>query len=91
MNEILDAVDDALASGRTVYVHCFGGVGRTGTVVACHLVRHGARPHDALALIAEWRRGRPDGRRASPETSQQRMFVEGWRPQKATSGRQGSA
>ena len=31
MQEILDAVDRALAAGRNVYLHCWGGIGRTGT------------------------------------------------------------
>ena len=53
--------------------------GRTGTVIACHLVRHGATAHHALASIAEWRRGTPDGHRESPETAEQRQFVEHWR------------
>ena len=79
MNEILDAIDDALARGRTVYLHCYGGVGRTGTVVACHLVRNGATPDHALASIAEWRRETPDGHRDSPETPAQRSFVAEWR------------
>ena len=30
MVAILDAVDGALGEGRTVYVHCWGGIGRTG-------------------------------------------------------------
>ncbi len=79
MREILDAIDAGLSRGRTVYVHCYGGVGRTGTVIACHLVRHGATAHHALASIAEWRRGTPDGHRESPETAEQRQFVEHWR------------
>ncbi len=41
MVEILDAIDDDLAVGHNVYVHCWGGVGRTGTVVGCWLIRHG--------------------------------------------------
>ena len=44
MAGILDAIDAALDGGKTVYVHCWGGIGRTGTVVGCWLVRHGARP-----------------------------------------------
>ena len=38
MREILDCLDDALRSGRKVYVHCRAGIGRTGTVVGCLLV-----------------------------------------------------
>ena len=32
MQKILDTIDEAVAAGKTAYVHCFGGVGRTGTV-----------------------------------------------------------
>jgi ADP-ribosyl-[dinitrogen reductase] hydrolase len=63
MRAILDAIDEALAQGRTVYVHCYGGVGRTGTVVGCYLVRRGLDAEAALAQIAEWRHKTPDGRR----------------------------
>jgi len=41
MRRILDTIDAQLAAGKMVYVHCWGGVGRTATVVGCHLVRHG--------------------------------------------------
>ena len=36
----LDAIDRHLEAGRTVYVHCWGGVGRTGTIIGCWLSRH---------------------------------------------------
>ena len=38
---ILAMIDDAIAAGRSVYIHCWGGIGRTGTIVGCYLVRHG--------------------------------------------------
>ena len=38
---MLDAIDDQLENGGNVYVHCWGGKGRTGTVVGCWLIRHG--------------------------------------------------
>jgi hypothetical protein len=53
MTAILDRIDCALEQGHTVYVHCWGGRGRTGTVVGCHFVRRGATGQDALLRLAE--------------------------------------
>jgi hypothetical protein len=39
MRAILDTVERANAEGQIVYVHCLGGIGRTGTVVGCYLAR----------------------------------------------------
>ena len=80
MAAILDAIDAAVDVGGMVYVHCWGGVGRTGTVVGCWLVRHGHTGTGALAQVAEWWRGvekafrKPD----SPETEEQRRYVRRW-------------
>ena len=77
MAEIVAALGRALTAGRKCYVHCRAGIGRTGMVVACHLVSGGRSPEDALAELnrlwkqcarsAEWRR--------VPETEEQRDFV----------------
>lgn len=75
---ILDDIDAARAQGDTVYVHCWGGVGRTGTVVGCWLARHGLDGGDAIARIAELRAGIA-GIRPSPETPGQVALVRGWR------------
>jgi hypothetical protein len=75
---ILDDIDAARAEGAAVYVHCWGGVGRTGTVVGCWLVRHALDEGDAVARIAELRRAIP-GPRPSPETPEQIALVRGWR------------
>ena len=32
MTALLDTIDSALVRGRNVYVHCWGGIGRTGTI-----------------------------------------------------------
>lgn len=72
---ILDTIDTALFAGEVVYVHCMGGIGRTGTVVGCWLVRGGQPAEDALSAIE---RLRGDGVE-SPETPEQFAFVRGWR------------
>lgn len=80
MARILDDIDLALAAGRCVYVHCWGGVGRTGTVVGCFLVRHGASGASALErLAALWSTVAKRNRKPScPETETQRRFVRDW-------------
>ena len=79
MTRILDDVDAALDAGGSVYVHCWGGIGRTGTVVGCWLVRHGLDDGDAVARIAELRRTVSDVAVRSPETAAQRAMVEAWK------------
>ena len=78
MTLILAALDTALAQGETVYVHCFGGIGRTGTVIGCWLARHGLTGQQALSQIAAWRADTPDGWKQSPETAVQRQLVLDW-------------
>jgi protein-tyrosine phosphatase len=78
MDNILETIDRALEASETVYVHCYGGIGRTGTVVGCYLARHGTPGDKALELIAHWREGTPDGWRTSPETRDQRAMVLNW-------------
>ena len=51
---ILDAIDAAPSNGKSFYVHCWGGVGRTGTVIGCWLVRHGSDGQRALAQVDVW-------------------------------------
>jgi protein-tyrosine phosphatase len=78
MSQTLALIDQALADGRSIYVHCWGGIGRTGTVVGCHLVQHGLSGIQAIEEIARLRAGTPDAWRASPETEEQRQMVLSW-------------
>ena len=60
-------------------MHCWGGVGRTGTVVGCWLVQEsGLSPDEAIAKIAEMRCDTPDGWKRLPETDEQRAFIQRW-------------
>lgn len=79
MARILDDIDGAIASAGHVYVHCWGGRGRTGTVVGCWLVRHGLDGGDPIGRIAALRRDLPGGGLASPQTAAQCAMVTSWR------------
>jgi ADP-ribosyl-[dinitrogen reductase] hydrolase len=85
MRRILDTVDEALGEGRRVYLHCMGGVGRTGVAVGCWLVRHGMPGEDALKMVnglfgtmspEKVARHRSWG---SPQTEAQRTYVREWK------------
>lgn len=78
MRDILDALDAALADGHTVYVHCYAGIGRTGTVIGCHLVRHGRSGLEALDELVRLRRGTALEGALSPVTDEQRRLVYEW-------------
>ena len=78
MAEILAHIEAEKAARRPVYVHCWGGVGRTGTVVGCWLREQGLSGDDGLDTIASLRSETSKAWRESPETDEQRAFIEAW-------------
>ena len=52
LREVVQAVVDELRSGRGVVVHCAGGTGRTGTVIACTLAALGMPQDEVLKYMA---------------------------------------
>jgi hypothetical protein len=80
MMAILDQIDESFDAGRRIYLHCWGGIGRTGTTVGCHLVRNGMDGEQALRQLAEWWQDVPKSRihPHSPETREQFNFVLDW-------------
>lgn len=80
MTSILDTIDSELQAGRKIYLHCWGGIGRTGTTVGCYLVRQGKTGEEALRQLAEWWQTVPKSRihQRSPETREQAEFIRNW-------------
>jgi predicted protein tyrosine phosphatase len=80
MDNILDTIEAGLRSGRKIYLHCWGGIGRTGTTVGCYLVRQGKTPEEALDQLSAWWRGVPKSQvhPRSPETQEQVNFIRSW-------------
>ena len=58
----------ALEQGENVVVHCWGGLGRAGTIAACCLVAHGCEAKRAVALVRAARPG-------AVQSVQQELFV----------------
>jgi len=79
MREIQQTIEAALEAGKTVYVHCLGGLGRTGTVLGCYLVEHEVSVAEALAEIQRRRRWTKDVWKNPPQTPAQVDFVKTWR------------
>lgn len=81
MVTILNTIDQCLVEENPVYVHCWGGRGRTGTVIGCWLARHGiASGEDVLKKIAELRQAQDQSADLpAPETPEQRKMVRTWR------------
>ena len=79
MRAILDVIEAAIDANAPVYVHCWGGIGRTGTVVCCWLVERGRTGEQALVEIVRLRAGIQKRTIRSPEMDGQQQFVKAWR------------
>ncbi|RZK33204.1 MAG: hypothetical protein EOO61_15710 [Hymenobacter sp.] len=79
LEAVLAGLAATVAAGRKAVVHCWGGVGRTGTIIGCYLVRHQQMTgSESLAYIArEWQSVAKSHRKPkSPETTAQYQLVQ---------------
>jgi len=78
MQEALAAIRRSMDAERIAYVHCWGGVGRTGTVLGCLLLEDGVPEGEVFAEITRLRSRTAKTDRSSPETAEQCQFVLDW-------------
>jgi ADP-ribosylglycohydrolase len=79
--QLVEEIATAIADGRRIAIHCWGGIGRTGMVAAALLVRFGWTADDALEIVDALWRSTPKARRpehagrSAPETPVQVAMV----------------
>ena len=57
IDAMVEFIDQRLEEERPVVVSCYAGIGRTGTVLGCYLVKRGATPADAIEEVRRLRPG----------------------------------
>ncbi len=73
MQQILTAIHETVIHGGIPYIHCWAGLGRTGTVVGTFFVQNGLGSENALEKVQNLcYYGR------SPQTESQRNFIRNW-------------
>lgn len=67
--EKVRVLSDAVKAGETVAVHCRAGIGRSGLMCACILIRLGVDPETAIETVSRSRGV------AIPDTAEQAAFI----------------
>lgn len=71
-------VVDKLKKGESVVIHCVGGTGRTGTLMAAALREMGYTPDEVLKAMEQANRLREKGAKGWPESQWQRNLIQSW-------------
>lgn len=84
MRSVLHLIRQELDAGKTCYVHCWGGIGRTGTVVGCWLRDRGLDGETALAEVqrlysSHMPASKLERNPNSPQRPAQMRYVRNWR------------
>jgi len=77
IDEAMEFVDAALSEAIPVALHCRAGLGRTGSLLACHLVRRGESPDEAIAKVRRQRPGSVETLSQETAVSEYACYLEG--------------
>lgn len=83
MQAILQHIRESTSLSQAVYIHCWGGIGRTGTVVGCWLRESGYESEAALAHVQHLYASHMPKVRIHPESPQtpaQKNYIRFWQP-----------
>jgi hypothetical protein len=76
LQKILELIEKGIREQTPTYLHCWGGHGRTGTVIACHLIQKGHTPQEAINALRRLRADLPKNH--DPFEGDQEQFVRSW-------------
>lgn len=78
---ILATIRESIDRSPAAYIHCWGGIGRTGTVIGCWLRERGMEPDEALQRVQHlYSTQMPKVARhpESPQTAAQKDYIRRW-------------
>jgi len=79
MCNIISKIDSFIEKDEVIYIHCWGGIGRTGTVVGCYLIdKKIITSNLIIPYISFLKRNTEINNRNSPETDEQVEFLLDW-------------
>lgn len=80
ITEILDLIDLKINKGHKIYIHCLGGIGRTGTIIGSYKLRHKiCNDKNILEYMQNLRLKNGCKKIKSPETNEQISMVVNWK------------
>ena len=84
MRKVMDAIRTSTAKNPAVYIHCWGGIGRTGTVAGCWLRECDHDPESALEHVqhlysSHMAKAKSGRHLESPQTQTQKNYIRRWK------------
>jgi protein-tyrosine phosphatase len=77
--KLIKTIDRFINDNKKIYLHCWGGLGRTGTIVGCYLIEKKlANKINVFSKINELKANSSLAKLNSPQTEEQKAFIINW-------------